>query len=173
MEPIRQIERLERRLKTLTVVLFVSVGGLAILSLWPRSATGESLRVRQITVVDAHGTERVWIGAPVPDPIIQGERRQRSGPISGLVLLDAKGNERAGFATSDLLEGEATARLGRVGRRFSSDKLWIAEQTGCSEPRDCVSVPWRMSAAVLPVGPGCRDSHTDRLNLRNGNRRRK
>ena len=53
-------------------------------------------------IVDDKGTERVWIGAPVPDAIVQGQRQKRQGPISGMVLLDAKGNERGGYVTSDL-----------------------------------------------------------------------
>jgi hypothetical protein len=52
------------------------------------------LRVRQIVIVDEKGTERVWIGAPVPDPIIQGQLQKRQGPVSGVILLDAKGNVR-------------------------------------------------------------------------------
>src|SRR5262245_66010477 len=44
----------------------------------------------------------MWIGAPVPDPIVQGKRLKRSGPISGVILLDAKGNERSSYVTSDL-----------------------------------------------------------------------
>src|SRR5262249_58451666 len=37
----------------------------------------------------------------VPDPIIQGQRKKRSGPVSGIILLDTKGNERSGYVTSD------------------------------------------------------------------------
>jgi len=61
----------------------------------------EVLRVREITVVDAKGTERVWTGAPVPDPIGWGKRSKRAAPASGIVLLDAKGDERSRYLTSD------------------------------------------------------------------------
>ena len=59
------------------------------------------LRVHQIVILDEKGTERVWIGAPVPDPIVQGQRQKRAGPVSGIILLDAKGNERGEYVTSD------------------------------------------------------------------------
>src|SRR5262249_15419944 len=38
---------------------------------------------------------------PVPDPIKQGRRVPRNGTVSGMIVLDAKGNERGGFVTSD------------------------------------------------------------------------
>ena len=101
MELIQRIERLERRLRALTAALIFALAAFAIASLRAQPAVTESLRVRQITVVDQNGTERLWIGAPVPDPIVQGERRKRSGPMYGVVVLDRHGNERGGFGTSD------------------------------------------------------------------------
>jgi hypothetical protein len=102
MEPIQRIKRLERRVSVLTACLAVMVAAFAIVGLRAQSAVTETLRVRKITVVDAKGTERLWIGAPVPNPIFQGKRVNRSGPVSGVVLLDADGNERGGYVTSDL-----------------------------------------------------------------------
>ena len=102
MEPIQRIKRLERRVSVLTACLIFTAAAFAIVGLRAQPAVTESLRVRQITVVDAKGTERLWIGAPVPDPIFQGKRVSRSGPVSGVVLLDANGNERSGYVTSDL-----------------------------------------------------------------------
>ncbi len=106
METQKRIERLERRQKLLSAVLILALVGLLVVSLRQGPSRQDSLRVKGITIVDDNGTERVWIGAPVPDPIIHGETKPRSGPISGIVLLDAKGNERAGFATSDAIPGE-------------------------------------------------------------------
>jgi hypothetical protein len=105
MEPSQRIAVLERRLRALTVAFIIALAAFTFVSLRAQSGTTDHLRVRQITVVDERGTERLWIGAPVPDPIVQGKRIKRSGPISGVVLLDQKGNERAGFATSDISPG--------------------------------------------------------------------
>jgi hypothetical protein len=102
MEPIERIERLERRLKLVSVAFVLTLVGLAVGGLRAQRAVSDDLRVRRITVVDEKGTERIWIGAPVPDPIVQGKRGKRTGTISGMILLDANGNERAGFSTADL-----------------------------------------------------------------------
>lgn len=101
MDALHRIERLERRFG-LAISAFLTVNVIILLVGWKaQPASPDILRVRQITVVDQNGKERVWIGAPVPDPIVQGERRKRSSPVSGIILLDAKGNERGGYVTSD------------------------------------------------------------------------
>lgn len=97
-----RIDVLERRVRALTVAFVIAVAGLSVVSLRAQSGVTDRLKVRHITIVDEKGTERVWIGAPVPDPIAQGKRVKRSGPVSGVIMLDAKGNERGGFVTSDL-----------------------------------------------------------------------
>jgi hypothetical protein len=101
MNPTERLAALERRVRALTVTLAVAVAAFLVVTLRAQPGVTDNLRVRQITVVDANGTERVWIGAPVPDPINQGRRVPRNGPVSGMILLDAKGNERGGFVTSD------------------------------------------------------------------------
>ena len=96
------IQRLERRIRLVTTGWLLSVLVFVVCGWTFRQQQSDTLRVRQIVIVDDKGTERVWIGAPVPDPIIQGQRQKRQGPVSGIVLLDAKGNERGGYVTSDL-----------------------------------------------------------------------
>lgn len=59
------------------------------------------LTVRGIIVVDGHGVERVRIAAPLPDPLVLGQRIPRGGAISGILLSDEEGNERSGYVTSD------------------------------------------------------------------------
>jgi hypothetical protein len=58
------------------------------------------LRVRDLAVTDQNGVERLYLGAPLPDPIVNGVRRKRSGVIAALTTLDAKGNERGGSVTA-------------------------------------------------------------------------
>ena len=101
MDISQRIERLERRVRALVVMLILTVAACSVITLRAQSNATDNLRVRRITVVDAKGTERVWIGAPVPDPINQGRRVPRNGAVSGMIVLDAKGNERGGFVTSD------------------------------------------------------------------------
>ena len=64
------------------------------------------LHVRGLVVTDQNGTERLRLGAPLPDPIVNGVRRKRVGVVAGMTILDAKGNERGGFVTADQ-SGEA------------------------------------------------------------------
>lgn len=104
------IKSLERKNRWLTLVVFFSfVIGFAYF-LWQPAVNAHSsdseyqekiLRVRGIVVVDENGTERVWIGAPVPEPLILGKRFPRGGSMSGIILFDEEGNERSGYCTSN------------------------------------------------------------------------
>jgi len=49
--------------------------------------------------VDDRGVERVRIQAPRPDPIVHGKRVPRQGIVSGVLIFDADGDERAGYVT--------------------------------------------------------------------------
>jgi hypothetical protein len=124
-EPMK-IQRLERNIKVLTFGSMLSVLIVVACGWTFRQQQPDVLRVRQIIIVDEKGTERVWIGAPVPDPIVQGQRQKRSGPVSGIILLDAKGNERSGYVTSD--------RSGEVFMSLDSEKgqetLFLANPGG-------------------------------------------
>lgn len=68
----------------------------------------QSLTVKRLAVVDEKGVERVVIAAPLPDPIVHGKSFKREGRISGILIYDAKGDERGGYATSD---GEGAGAL--------------------------------------------------------------
>jgi hypothetical protein len=111
------VVRLDRRNRRLTWfcgvlltgwLLTISSLGLQAQAADPQVQTGAVspgtagfLRVRGIVVVDEKGTERIWIGAPVPDPLIMGKRHPRGGKAHGIVLCDEEGNERSGYVTMD------------------------------------------------------------------------
>jgi hypothetical protein len=57
----------------------------------------------------------------------QGKRLKRSGPISGVVLLDGNGNERAGFATSD---GTAEVFIGLDSERAQEARFIVNREGG-------------------------------------------
>ena len=101
MELIQRIEQLERRVRILAVAFVVVLAGLAAVSLRAQPGVSENLRVRQITVVDQKGVERVRIGAPLPDPRKEGRRVPRQGVVSGILIHDADGDERGGYVVSD------------------------------------------------------------------------
>jgi hypothetical protein len=50
------------------------------------------------------------LGAPLPDPMGHGVRIKRQGPISGLIISDANGDEPGGYFTGDQI-GEAVLTL--------------------------------------------------------------
>jgi hypothetical protein len=65
----------------------------------------EFLTVRGLSVVDETGTVRVRIGAPLPDPVSNGHQGKRDAPLSGILVYDAAGDERGGYATDDVKSG--------------------------------------------------------------------
>jgi hypothetical protein len=79
-----RIKLLERRAACLTVGCVVLLACLAII-------------IQRVTV----RVERVVISAPLPDPLEPGKRCKREGAISGILISDPKGNERAAYAASD------------------------------------------------------------------------
>jgi hypothetical protein len=108
MESVRRLERRVRHLTWGTVGLVIAllaavVVGFVALRAMPAPALDDSgiLRVRGLAVVDENGTERVWVGAPLPEPLTLGKRFPRGGDVSGVMLYDDEGNERGGYVTSD------------------------------------------------------------------------
>jgi hypothetical protein len=69
------------------------------------------LRVRQLIVQDQNGVDRVWIGAPLPNPPVFGKRYKRSIDVSGILILDSEGNERGGYITNNAPVGKGSAFL--------------------------------------------------------------
>ena len=116
MDPItirsleQRISRLENRNKALASLLVVILGWVAAM-FWSLSTasvvhansdkTGTTLRVRPLIVVDERGIERVRIGAPLPDPVIEGKRSKRDDSIAGILIYDRDGDERGGYVTDN------------------------------------------------------------------------
>lgn len=126
---IADLRRESRRLRR-AMVGIVALIGLAIGAQWMGHASrlvaadksspvltlpDSILRVRGLIVVDRRGTERVWIGAPLPDPVLLGQRSKRGDPVSGILIFDAEGNERGGYVTGDSTR-DAALTLDEVGR---------------------------------------------------------
>lgn len=118
----------QTRIMACLLVCIVMIGSLAAFhpswaaAAQPSSAYGPrtdavlgTLRVRNVIVLDSNGTERVWIGAPLPEPRLLGKRTKRGDPVSGILLFDAEGNERGGYVTGDHSRG-ASLTLDEAGR---------------------------------------------------------
>lgn len=88
-------------LATLLVQLVTFNWGSPTTSAAPVVTRADSLQLRELVVVDANGTPRVRIGAPLPEPIMLGRRSKRGDAVSGVLLYDPEGNERGGYVTGD------------------------------------------------------------------------
>lgn len=160
----RSVRRLERRNHQLTLSaagLFALNVGIVLFTLFFRGPSAAApghdqiLRVRGISVVDANGTERVRIGAPVPEPLILGKRFPRGGNMSGIILSDEEGNERSGYCTSD----------GYPNVLFTLDSIGVQQVLFLAEPQgDTAFWIWN-GANSFKVNVGEEDSS---LNLLQG-----
>jgi hypothetical protein len=102
------------KLLTRTLIILVTLFGMTIF-IWfgwinaplveaqnSASQTLDSLRVRQITIVDEKGTERIYIGSPVPDAMMaNGKRVKREKPSTGIVFNNIRGEEMSGWGVFD------------------------------------------------------------------------
>ena len=87
--------------------------------------TDQILTVRGLVVLDERGVERVRLGAPLPDPIVQGKRVPRQGVVSGILISDADGDERGGYVTE--AHGDAFLTL---DAKKSQQTIFIANRDG-------------------------------------------
>lgn len=82
----------------------VCFAGLAVLLFagW-RSDQGptENIKARSISIVDKNGTVRLALGAPVPNPIVNGKTVERRSPATGITFHNASGDERGGLGMLD------------------------------------------------------------------------
>jgi hypothetical protein len=111
--------------------------------------SGGVLRVRGLVVEDQSGHERLRLGAPLPDPMIHGVRRKRKGPVSGLLISDANGNERGGYVSSDN-SGEAFFSLDSEDEQ---QVLFLANPGGGVNFDLCDSKGNEAEITVFPDGP--------------------
>ena len=128
---IKALERKCRRQSWLIAAMLLAGAafGLSRTVLKPRSEivdSGKILQVRGLSVVDEKGTERVYIGAPVREPLILGKRFPRGGAMSGILLFDEDGTERSGYCTSDGYPN-VLFTLDAIGRQQA---LFMAEPQG-------------------------------------------
>jgi len=130
-----RLETVERRLAQRNRVAMVGlVGGIALgvllstavphlFAQTPRA--GDIMTVRGLVVVDDKGVELVRLGAPLPDPVVNGRRVPRQGVVSGMLIYDAEGDERGGYVTEE--HGDAMLTLDAKGRQQT---IFIANRDG-------------------------------------------
>ena len=92
----RRTVRLERTLAVVTL-LFATT----LFAGWRSTQPLPNIKAQSVSIVDANGTVRLALGAPVPDPIIEGKQGKRRSPANGIIFSDAAGNEHGGMAMLD------------------------------------------------------------------------
>lgn len=101
----RENQRLKKKLSRQNamwlVVTAIAVAGSAIAAYSIRHAEFDSLRVREVVVVDKKGTVRARLGGDLPNAILRGKTIQRGSRAAGLMIYDAEGVERGGYVTQD------------------------------------------------------------------------
>src|SRR5205085_2415150 len=144
-----RVARLERRLRfaIVTAAACLLIPGVAIFGTFRGSAAAapaagptarvlDAIRVRELDIVDANGVTRVRLGAPLPAPIIDGQQRTRgggpAGTMSGMLLFDAQGVERSGYATVD--NGYSNVLL-TLDDKHRQHAMFIAEPEGATTLR--------------------------------------
>jgi hypothetical protein len=130
-----RITALERRcarqcVTTVITLLLGGVGGWMLTKSEPTTSaqtrtTDQILTVRGLVIVDERGVERVRIGAPLPDPIVQGKRLPRQGVVSGMLIFDADGDERGGYVTNS--RGDAFLTL---DAKEGQQTIFVANRDG-------------------------------------------
>ncbi len=165
LERLERLERANRRLRAVA-----QTGGLALLVLVglvlagfsrrvrvPTVLRADSLRLRELTVVDGNGTVRVRIAARFPDAVMNGRRTPRGDNAAGVMLYDRTGQERGGYVTFD--------RSGVIGLTLDSRERQVAyivaEPDGAAAARlehdpDWVELRAASDGTRLSVGHGGR-----------------
>lgn len=145
-----RVARLERRLRIAVVTAAASLvlGTLAVVGIvgdrataapaaGPTSRVMEALRVRELDIVDGKGVTRVKLAAPLPAPVIAGQQKRTrgggpAGTMSGMLLFDAQGVERSGYATVDKGYSNVLLTLDDKSRQHA---MFIAEPAGATTLR--------------------------------------
>jgi hypothetical protein len=145
-----KLARVERRLQAALVMAAfgLALGVLALVgrpsSLRTTTIPGPTeshssgiLRVRELDIIDKNGVTRVKIGSPLPNAVVNGKHNKTRGggpadTMSGMLLFDAEGVERSGYATVD--HGYSNVLLTLDGKH-EQHAMFISEPNGATTLR--------------------------------------
>lgn len=97
----KRAERLERRQGYLLSGILVLVAVFALAGWQTVQPPQENVKAHAVSIVDSNGVVRLVLGAPVPNPVVNGKTQQRRGSATGIIFNDAAGNERGGVGMLD------------------------------------------------------------------------
>lgn len=98
--------RLRKRIARQNIVwlsgLLLLAGGAAVASTTIKTAIFDSVRAKEIVVVDAKGIVRARMSGDMPDAVFPGGRvAKRGSKAGGFMIYDEEGIERGGYVTMD------------------------------------------------------------------------
>jgi hypothetical protein len=99
LEP--RISMLERRLRFTIAAWVATMVAVLLFGGWQSRDRHHVITAKRIIIEDEQGVQRLILGAPSPDPVMHGKVQKRRSPFSGLVINDAKGDERGGIGMMD------------------------------------------------------------------------
>lgn len=86
-------------------------GGAAVAGAAVKDAVFDSIKAKEVVIVDAKGTVRARMSGDMPDAVMAGGRVSKRGDkAAGFMIYDAEGIERGGYITNDK-EGNAMITL--------------------------------------------------------------
>jgi len=103
-------------------LLLVLAGG-AIANVGLKQEFFESIKAKEIIVVDSDGTVRARLGGDLPDGVMaDGHVAKRGSRASGLMLYDEQGIERGGYVTQD----EGSNVMLTLDSKYRQSALFVA-----------------------------------------------
>jgi len=101
-ENVRLRKRLNRQNGLWVAGLLLLAGGGAVAGANLKNAIFDSVRAREVVVVDAKGIVRARLGGDLPDAVMAGGHvAKRGSKAGGLIIYDEEGIERGGYVTMD------------------------------------------------------------------------
>jgi hypothetical protein len=126
--------QLRRQNRLWMIGLLLLAGGGAIAGGSLKEAVFDSVRAKEIMVVDAKGIVRARLSGDVPDGVMaNGHVSKRGTKAGGLIIYDEQGIERGGYVTTD---SESNAML-TLDSKYRQATLFVAgpDETSASAMR--------------------------------------
>ncbi|MFZ6845228.1 hypothetical protein [Undibacterium sp. RuTC16W] len=141
-ENARLRKQLSWQNKFLLVSFLLAIGGGAIAGGSLKQEVFESIKAKEIIVVDSMGSVRARLGGDLPDAIMaDGRVAKRGSKASGLILYDEQGIERGGYVTQD----EGSNAMLTLDSKYSQVALFVA---GPDESQASALKLWTKGSAI-------------------------
>ncbi|WP_028101795.1 hypothetical protein [Pseudoduganella violaceinigra] len=95
-------KRISRQSAAWLFSVLALAGGVAVAGAAVQDAVFDSIRAKELVVVDSKGTVRARVGGDLPNGVMAGGRVSNRGTkAAGMIIYDEEGIERGGYITAD------------------------------------------------------------------------